>query len=58
MRKVTKSKGAWSNDKGLLKQLYLVLKYNEKSWKHKAFNWVAIQRELIDKYGNRYEKYL
>jgi transposase-like protein len=58
MRKVTKSKGAWSNDKGLLKQLYLALKYNEKSWKHKAFNWVAIQRELIDKYGNRYEKHL
>ena len=31
MRKVTKTKGAWSNDKGLLKQLYLTLKYNEKS---------------------------
>jgi putative transposase len=58
MRKVTKSKGAWSNDKGLLKQLYLVLKYNEKSWKRKAFNWVAIQRELIDKYKERYEKHL
>jgi putative transposase len=28
MRKVTKTKGAWSNDKGLLKQLYLTLKYN------------------------------
>jgi putative transposase len=58
MRKVTKTKGAWSNDKGLLKQLYLTLKYNEKSWKRKAFNWVAIQRELIDKFGGRYEKHL
>lgn len=58
MRKVTKSKGAWSNDKGLLKQLYLALKYNQKSWKKMAFNWTAVQRELIEQYGDRYEKYL
>lgn len=58
MRKVTKSKGAWSNDKGLIKQLYLSLKYNEKSWKRKAFHWTAIQRELLVKFGERYEKHL
>lgn len=58
MRKITKSKGAWSNDKALLKQLYLALKYNEKSWKRKAFSWVSIQRELTDKHGERFEKYL
>lgn len=58
LRKVTKSKGAWSNDKGLIKQLYLALKYNEKSWKRKAFNWLAIQRELLEKFGDRYEKHL
>jgi putative transposase len=28
MRKVTKTKGAWCNDKGLIKQLYLTVKYN------------------------------
>ena len=32
MRKVTKSKGGWSNEKGLIKQLYLTLMYNKKSW--------------------------
>jgi transposase-like protein len=58
MRKITKSKGAWTNDKGLIKQLYLALKYNQKSWKRKAFNWSAIQRELIEKYKERYEKHL
>ena len=58
MRKITKSKGAWSNDKGLIKQLYLALKYNQKSWNRKAFHWHAIQRELLDKYGDRYDKYL
>lgn len=58
MRKTTKSKGAWSNDKGLLKQLYLALKSNQKSWNKKAFNWIAVQRELIEHFGDRYEKHL
>lgn len=58
MRKVTKTKGAWSNDKGLLKQLYLTLKYNEKSWKRTAFNWKVIQRELMEHFGERYIRYL
>ena len=58
LRKVTKTKGAWSNDKGLLKQLYLTLKYNEKSWKRTAFNWKVIQRELMEHYGERYTRYL
>ena len=58
MRKVTKTKGAWSNDKGLLKQLYLTLKYNEKSWKRTAFNWKVIQRELMEHFGERYTRYL
>ncbi len=58
MRKITKSKGAWSNDKGLIKQLYLALMHNKKSWKRKAFNWGSIQRELIEKFGDRYARYL
>lgn len=58
MRKVTKTKGAWSNDKGLQKQLYLTLKYSERSWKKKAFNWIIIQRELMEYFGDRYVKYL
>lgn len=58
MRKVTKSKGAWSNEKGLLKQLYLTLMHNQKSWKKMAFGWLSVQRELVDKFGYRYEKYL
>jgi putative transposase len=58
MRKVTKSKGAWSNDKGLLKQLYLALMHNQKSWHKTAFNWKSIQKDLVDHFGNRYEKYL
>ena len=58
MRKTTKSKGGWVNEKGLIKQLYLTLKYNEKSWKRKTYRWNAIQRELINTFGERYSKYL
>ena len=58
MRKVTKSKGAWSNDKGLIKQLYLALMHNQKSWNVKASGWGSIQKELIDQFGNRYEKFI
>ena len=58
MRKVTKTKGAWSNDRGLLKQLYLTLKYNQKSWKANASRWIPIQRDLMDYFGQRYIRHL
>lgn len=58
MRKVTKTKGAWNSDKALLKQLYLTLKYNERSWKRTAYNWKIIQRELIDHFGEPFSRWL
>lgn len=58
MRKVTKSKGPWTNDKALMKQLYLTLMHSKKSWNKIAFNWLTIQRELDEQFGDRYEKYL
>jgi len=58
MRKVTKTKSAWSNDKGLMKQLYLTLKYTEKSWNTTARSWTEIQRELVERFGDRYAQYL
>lgn len=58
LRKVTKTKGTWPNDQSLLKQLYLALKYNEKSWKRTAFHWSRIQQELIAEFGNTYAQYL
>jgi transposase-like protein len=58
MRKITKTKGAWSNERGLIKQLYLTLKYNEKSWKKEASRWMPIQRDLMDYFGERYIRHL
>jgi len=53
MRKLVKSKAAWVSDTALLKQLYLSINRNEKSWKRKAFGWTAIQREIMEQYPER-----
>lgn len=58
IRKVTKSKGSWANDKALLKQLYLILTYGRGGWKRTVFNWSAISRELRERFGQRYAQHL
>lgn len=54
LRKVTKSKGSWVNDKALLKQIYLVLAYGRGGWNRKVHNWNAISRELSERFGERF----
>jgi putative transposase len=58
MRKVTKTKGAWIDEKALFKQIYLALMNNEKGWKRSVFNWKPIQRELVEYFGDRVKKWL
>lgn len=58
MRKVTKSKGTWPNDRSLIKQLFLALKYNESSWKKTTYNWLSIHRDLVAEFGTAYTRYL
>lgn len=53
MRKLIKSKAAWVSSTALLKQLYLSLMQNQKSWKRQAYNWRSIQRELMSLYPER-----
>ena len=57
MRKTTKAKGAWVSDNALIKQLYLSVIKNERSWKRKVANWLGVQKELIEKFGDRYERF-
>lgn len=57
IRKIIKGKAAWVSDTALIKQLYLSLKQNEKSWRRRAYGWVAIQRDLLDLYSERIEQY-
>ena len=58
IRKVTKTKGSWVNDKALLKQLYLILTYGRGGWKKTVYNWTAISRELRERFGQRYTQHL
>jgi len=58
IRKLIKGKAAWVSDSALIKQIYLCLMHNEKSWKRNANGWKAIQRDLIQKYGERYARHL
>jgi putative transposase len=54
IRKVTKTKGSWVNDKAIYKQIYLTLQYGRKGWNRKVFSWNTIARELIEHFGNRF----
>lgn len=56
MRKLVKSKAAWVSDTALIKQLFLVLQHNEKSWRKRARGWASIQRELLKLYPDRVPK--
>jgi putative transposase len=53
MRKLIKSKAAWASETALLKQLYLSISRNEKSWRRKAYGWTSIQREIMELYPER-----
>lgn len=58
IRKITKSKGAWTSKNALIKQIYMALMQNEKSWKRKAFAWKSIQMELEMKFGERFTQWV
>lgn len=56
MRKLIKSKAAWVSQTALIKQLYLSLMHNKKSWCKKAFGWTQIQRSIMENYPERVPK--
>jgi transposase-like protein len=53
VRKIIKGKAAWVSDTALIKQIYLSLMHNEKSWRKKAYGWKSIQRDLLYNYSER-----
>jgi transposase-like protein len=58
IRKIIKSKAAWVSETALVKQIYLALKHNEKSWKKSAYGWKTIQRNLMELYPDRITKHI
>ena len=57
IRKIIKGKAAWVSDTALMKQIYLSLMHNKKSWCRKAYGWKSIQRDLLYTYNERIEKH-
>lgn len=53
IRKMIKSKAAWVSQTAILKQIYLSLMHNEKSWRKKAYAWTIIQRDIMQLYPER-----
>ncbi len=58
IRKIVKGKAAWVSETALLKQIYLALMHNEKSWKRTAYNWKSIQREIMYLYPELIKKHI
>jgi len=58
LRRATKSKGSWTNNRSLTIQLFLVIDATRKSWGKQVFKFAAVQRELIEAHGQRYLKWL
>jgi len=58
LRKLIKGKAAWSSESGLIKQLYLSLMHNTKSWKRRANHWRKIQSVFVNYENGYWSKYL
>lgn len=53
VRKVTKTKGAFTNDMSLLKLVYLATKNIEKKWTSPLQNWSLTVQQLAITFGDR-----
>ena len=53
VRKVTKTKGAFTNDMALLKLVYLTTQNIQKKWKAPLHNWSLTVQQLYIKFGDR-----
>ena len=53
IRKVTKTKGAFSSDMALLKLVYLASKRLEEKWTSPLSNWALVAQQLAIRFGDR-----
>src|SRR6478609_8010866 len=53
VRKVTKTKGAFSSEDAIVKQIYLATINANTKWKGQIFGWTSVRNELINYFGER-----
>ena len=54
VRKVTKTKGAFTSEDAIVKQIYLATMNAQTKWNGTIFAWSAIRRDLIDYFKTRF----
>ncbi|MCK5742998.1 MAG: transposase, partial [Chlorobi bacterium] len=55
IRKVTKTKGAFTSETALLKLIYLAQKQIMKKWTNPIQNWALKAQQLAIKFGDRFK---
>ena len=58
LRKVTRGKGAFPNEEAVYKILFLRIKELKEKWNKPIINFKTIQLQLIELFGDRYEKHI
>lgn len=53
VRKVTKTKGAFSSEDAIVKQIYLATVNANTKWQGQMFGWPTVRNELYQYFGNR-----
>jgi transposase-like protein len=56
VRKVTKTKGAFSSEDAIVKQIYLATINANTRWQGQMFGWTAVRTELALRFGDRLNK--
>jgi transposase-like protein len=54
VRKATKTKGAFTSENAIIKQIYLATINAQTRWKGTIFGWTGVRRELEEHFGDRF----
>lgn len=54
VRKITKTKGAFTSENAIVKQIYLATINAETRWNGRMFAWTAVRNDLADYFENRF----
>lgn len=54
VRKVTKTKGAFSSENAIVKQIYLATINAQTKWSGTMYGWSTVRRDLVDYFGDRF----
>ena len=54
VRKVTKTKGAFTSENAIVKQIYLATINAQTKWNGQMFGWSSVRMDLVDYFDNRF----